>query len=88
MFFFPHLSAVGGRRCANTSLGDEVSERLSALLNRLTELEQHEKELRVSHACVDEVNNNEKRFQTMAYYKYTQNTHYHTNKADRRQRRV
>lgn len=42
-------------RCANTSLGDVVSELLSALLNRLTELEQHEKELRVCHTFADEV---------------------------------
>lgn len=42
-------------RCANTGLGDVVSELLSALLNRLTELEQHEKELRACQSLVDEV---------------------------------
>ncbi|KAJ6646495.1 Ras-GEF domain-containing family member 1B-A [Pseudolycoriella hygida] len=41
-------------RCANTGLGDVVSELLSALLNRLTELEQHEKELRACQSLVDE----------------------------------
>lgn len=44
-------------RCANTGLGDVVSELLSALLNRLTELEQHEKELRACQSLVDEVSN-------------------------------
>lgn len=52
LFFHSRLVA---RRCANTSLGDVVSELLSALLNRLTELEQHEKELRVCQTFVDEV---------------------------------
>lgn len=42
-------------RCANTGLGDVVSELLSALLNRLTELEQHEEKLRACQSHVDEV---------------------------------
>lgn len=38
-------------------MGDVVSELLSALLNRLTELEQHEKELRACQSLMDEVRN-------------------------------
>lgn len=47
--------SIHTHRCANTGLGDVVSELLSALLNRLTELEQHEKELRACQSLVDEV---------------------------------
>lgn len=42
-------------RCANTDLGDVVSELLSALLNRLTELEQHEEKLRACQSNINEV---------------------------------
>lgn len=42
-------------RCADTKLGDTMSELLSALLNRLTDLEQHEEELKHYHRPFEQV---------------------------------
>jgi hypothetical protein len=45
-------------RCANTKIGDRVTDILSALLNLLTDLEHHEEKLRARHhqASVEKVN--------------------------------
>jgi hypothetical protein len=46
-------------RCANTKIGDRVTEILSALLNLLTDLEHHEEKLRARHhqaSAVEQVN--------------------------------
>uniref|UniRef100_A0A1B0DJV3 Uncharacterized protein n=1 Tax=Phlebotomus papatasi TaxID=29031 RepID=A0A1B0DJV3_PHLPP len=43
-------------RCANTELGDRVSDLLCALLNRLTDLEHHEEELRACQSNTEKTN--------------------------------
>jgi hypothetical protein len=52
------MFSISFDRCANTKIGDRVTDILSALLNLLTDLEHHEEKLRARHhqASVEKVN--------------------------------